>query len=264
MNFRLINLIPTDWSRAEEDEEEDDNDIINNNNQPSASIDFVFSLTKPSNNDKLTSPLVFIGAYAAGSSFLKAIRTATSDQSSPVAVITQKSVSGTKTEEIQMGSLYRFNEKALFVELNKSIEQKHANMFTSILCNHVTALERVILIDSIKVFQYKAEEIPNPPHVTCMQTKSDKLKRNADVNYLPSPNIISGVTAAVLSHCQMFNIDAICYITLEENHTLEPISLIALGKYLLPLLGIHYQNKRRGQFDYVKAMPRLRDTSLYL
>lgn len=254
-----MNLEPQDWSRAEVEEEEEEEVKM-------VKYHYV------DNDISITCNELFVGVFGAGSAFLETIRS--SFHSTLKTTITDD-------QNQLIASIYSFNQheqqqqqqhEQVFVQMERSIEDKNAIFFVNTLLSNLQVENRLIVIDTIKVFEYKADVVPFPPHVTCIQTTLDHQRTkqqhttsgttNMIPSHLPSPNIKSGLTASLLSHCQMYNRSAIAMITLEENHRLESISLVALEKYLLPLLHIEYQRKKRGQFDYVKHIPKQAQHSL--
>ena len=338
MNFRFTDLIPSDWSRAEQ--YDDDEDAFLNDAELTSPFHYVSKLTvvTTSNNNNIQTEqqqqqseqtacdYLIIGVHQAGSTFIQTLvqqqqhekhekheKTQTNEKREESAhdnaikfeliatveePVSDYDIFGVESSSKQskttiIAHIYRTlivdavsaSEKSIvWVKMNRTIHDKHANWFSMLLNDHFHVQHLVIILDSIKVFQYRADDIPSVPHVTCLQTSMDKEttdqvkndhndeekrenqkhhQNRSGLKYLPCPNLMSGVTAAVLSDREMRHGRAIALVTLEENHALDVSSVAAFEKYVLPVIGVRYLGKRKGQFDYGSQLPKS-SSSLYL
>lgn len=273
-----MNLIPSDWSRAEQYDDEED--AFLNDAESITPFHYVSSSSSSTPDEKIDCDFLVIGVHHAGSTFVKSlIQSKQNEQHQQLRATIVEDTSGydangeERKNNAVIANIYSIlagGKTTVFVEMTQTIHDKHANWFSMLLSEHINVSERVIVLDSLKVFQYRSDEIPAVPHVTCIQTQLDRSKHAKNENglvlpsYLPCPNLLSGAAAAVLSDCQMLNKSAISFVTLEENHALDVSAVAAYEKYVLPIVGIPYLKKKKGQFDYVSSLPKNTTSSLYL
>ena len=63
--------------------------------------------------------------------------------------------------------------------------------------------------------------------------KTDSWKRSINCQFLSPPNIVSNLPAAVLTHCQIFNIPALLYIGVTTTDSTQDSSVIEIFNLLL-------------------------------
>jgi len=125
-------------------------------------------------------------------------------------------------------------EGVLIVICQYDIPTHRANAWKNTLFENISS-KRVIIFDSIydNKFQIDYGTVISPPLLRKIDTTLAKaLNEKVICNSLESPNFVEGPAAALLTHCQLYNIPATLYLTLLDVYKLQIESLKVLEKTL--------------------------------
>jgi len=110
----------------------------------------------------------------------------------------------------------------LFVLCQFCVDNDDSYAWTKLLFEHVTA-KRVFIFDTID--EMKIQEILDDgevelPMLRMLKTKTAvplNLPKNLGCSFLESPQIVCGLPAALLTHCQIYEMSAILYLSVESQ-----------------------------------------------
>eukprot|EP01027_Heterolobosea_sp_BB2_P017959 GEZU01025375.1.p1 GENE.GEZU01025375.1~~GEZU01025375.1.p1 ORF type:complete len:258 (-),score=37.98 GEZU01025375.1:45-818(-) len=208
-------LEPVDWNRAEGDEAEEE-DVV----------EIPAPIFNPSDVPTTSCNGLFVAPYGAGSAFLEAQlpRLTTKAAGSLVLPKVPGSLGNNKDSTCRL-YLDTNNNNLYAVCHDSEIDIHRAYAWTEALFKHIQP-KFVVIFESLKYSQYKGDSIDiTPPLLRVLQTDKQKTEGPSYLNklcpYLETPNIVSGVAAAVLTHCQVHFMPASLYVSLEDPHALE-------------------------------------------
>jgi hypothetical protein len=148
-------------------------------------------------------------------------------------------------------NIYQFDSEQTFLVLCQyDVSAERANAWTTVLFQHIHA-EQVYIFGSI--FETQLRDVLGskliPPFLRKLETDAQRIKISKDqlaiCPYLESPTMIDKAPAAVLTYCQLRNIPATLYLSLEECHQLSSETLSAFEtvlKHILPNFPVDKHN----------------------
>jgi len=122
----------------------------------------------------------------------------------------------------------------LLVISQYDVPAHRANAWKNAIFDNIKS-DRVIVFDSLydNKFQVDYRTIVSPPLLRKIDTHLAKaLNEKAVCDKLETPNFVEGPAAALLTHCQLYNIPATLYLTLLDVYKLQIESLKVLEKAL--------------------------------
>jgi predicted ATP-grasp superfamily ATP-dependent carboligase len=117
-------------------------------------------------------------------------------------------------------NIYLVNEKkpTLVVTCNYNISQERAYSWSRHLLSYVKT-KNVIIYDTLDATEIKtdisSEGLPHPPYLRRLNTSNFSI--NDDIKVLETPNFVQGCSASIMSWCEINNVRAVLYLSLNEN-----------------------------------------------
>jgi len=224
MDF-LTELESTSWSRNWEEEEEDESFI-----KPEESPVFSWKET----HKKEYVDTLLIGLRGAGASFLDC----TFPQKSHSADLFFKRA--TETCKIYFPN---DSSSTLLALCHDKILPEQSLIWTSCLFEHIKS-KKVIIFDGLLDTRYSTSYgmDPHPPMLYKLQTNTIHKGEYDFCSFLDVPNLIDGIVAAILSHCELNNLPCIAFLSLEEAQLLNAPTLQAFEPIVRTLFNIPQQS----------------------
>ncbi|EFA75212.1 proteasome assembly chaperone 1 [Heterostelium album PN500] len=128
--------------------------------------------------------------------------------------------------------------------------------------------ETVIIIDSLVDTQFISSDHthPQPPFIRTLRTSNYVVDSNSFVP-LESPNLVQGITAAILSQCEVEGIQCISLQNLVESSSLCNSSVINLENQMKKVNSIFQKVPPQSNQSYLKMVQlinRRDDRGLYI
>ncbi|ORX57161.1 hypothetical protein BCR36DRAFT_580576 [Piromyces finnis] len=117
-------------------------------------------------------------------------------------------------------NIYIANEKkpTLIVTCNYNVSQERAYDWSRLLLSNVKT-EKIIIYDTLDATEIKtdisSEGLPHPPYLRKLTTSNYII--NDNIKTLETPNFVQGCSASIMSWCEINNIKAVLYLSLNEN-----------------------------------------------
>ncbi|ORX79569.1 hypothetical protein BCR32DRAFT_328081 [Anaeromyces robustus] len=117
-------------------------------------------------------------------------------------------------------NIYFVNEKkpTLIVLCNYNISQERAYAWSRYLLSNVKT-QKIIIYDTLDATEIKTDiscdGLPHPPYIRKLTTSN--FESNDDIKILETPNFVQGCSASIMSWCEINNVKAVLYLSLNEN-----------------------------------------------
>lgn len=115
--------------------------------------------------------------------------------------------------------------------------------------------DKVLVLSTLPASQCSLNEFSESESEHVFSLKTNTWKTTVEFSFLRSPNIVSGLPAAVLTHCQIFNIPAVMYVGVTETNGVDS-SVVGMFNALLdqdPLKDIPQRSKSE-VLKYMKSV----------
>jgi len=121
----------------------------------------------------------------------------------------------------------------ILCSFKKEIEADLCFEVTQQIFSNVTKESRVIILTGDHISRFYSHFRENPPFLRCLSSLSFNEKTACP--YLEQPNIISGISAATLTHCEVKRIPCILYVAFMDILDVDSVNV----EIYLPLLRCH-------------------------
>jgi len=115
-------------------------------------------------------------------------------------------------------SIVNDKKPTLIVTCNYNVSQERAYAWSRLLLSNVKT-EKVIIYDTLDATEIKtdisSEGLPHPPYLRKLNTSN--YINNDNVKIFETPNFVQGCSASIMSWCEINNIKAVLYLSLNEN-----------------------------------------------
>ncbi|XP_031553110.1 proteasome assembly chaperone 1-like [Actinia tenebrosa] len=136
-------------------------------------------------------------------------------------------VKSTNVEKVSF--LYRLkkNDDVIFCKCPSHVEENVAFLWSRKVFDNVRP-SKVIILSSAPACEYSTSDPSNlkSDFVKMLHTTAwNKSNEKTDIGFVETPNTIRGVAAAVLNHCQVYNVPAALYVCYAASLHLEAQSV---------------------------------------
>jgi len=242
----IFNFDPEPWSRNADDEECDEDA----NFVPSKPLEFKKESTW-GHNDKLDVEVLVVGMGIGPSCFLHAHFTTKTKMAQ--IIIPEIPLPKKQSDDVHLEDktciLYRLLDSILLVTCHYCVSPERSYDWKQILFQYVQP-KRVVVLSTMSPCEYKGEnERSHAPHLRKIETEEASRHHNSDLaevcKNLEPLNIVDKAPAAIITHCQLHNIPAELYLSLEEPRALEIETLVAFEPTLRSIVqSFQFSDKR--------------------
>ncbi|ESQ32935.1 hypothetical protein EUTSA_v10004778mg [Eutrema salsugineum] len=132
----------------------------------------------------------------------------------------------------------------LLVSVQLPVSPERSNLVSRLLIGQDIIPERVIILDSIQSRNFRGKLSPDETLAAKLETSSEKKATSrVNLDYFPSGSVIDGLSASLLSRCQLKNIRGTLVISWPEFSPSVIRFVGALLKNIVPSLDIASVNK---------------------
>jgi len=122
--------------------------------------------------------------------------------------------------------VYRLNKGTSYICLCADVDMNNANKFRNAILPLLEKSSHIVIVSAQKASTYLYDRLCselNIPFVRCLQS-STYQSGNISAPYLEQPNFVTGIPAAILSWCEVFNVPGILYCCFTDTHEVNSIS----------------------------------------
>ncbi|KAF8097180.1 hypothetical protein N665_0293s0030 [Sinapis alba] len=156
------------------------------------------------------------------------------------------------------------NNSILLVSVQLPVSPERANLVSRVLIGQDIVPERVIILDSIQSRNFRGRLSPDETLAAKLETSSEKKAATSrlNLNYFPSGSVIDGLSASLLSRCQLKNIRGTLVVSWPEFDPSVVRFVGALLKNIVPGLDIASVDKDMEKYSSRTGLKR-DDSDLY-
>jgi len=198
---------------------------------------------KWSNSDvvgKFNTETVIIGSRIAASIFLNVqfpeMKEIGSINIPPLQI--NKAEKKTKIDPSNSFKIYIMNSNCIII-CDHEIPPERLYEWTKVLFDNIS-VNRVFVLDTISHFQVNcvSKEKVVLPSLRCLYTEPFRQKLSGPFQFplLASPQVIDKLPASILTHCQLHTIEAILFLSIEEDDLLRVETIVAFEFFLSSMI----------------------------
>ncbi|KAG2205088.1 hypothetical protein INT47_002182 [Mucor saturninus] len=124
-----------------------------------------------------------------------------------------------KNAEVKASILQLSDKKTLFIPFDGAIQPEEAGQYTKAILNGFAGkIEKVVVLDSFTAVGYTSEvwgDDLTPPFLRVLQTSASPTIKG--LTLYESPNMIKGLAASIVNHCEIHSIPCYDLLTLQES-----------------------------------------------
>eukprot|EP00026_Physarum_polycephalum_P015007 Phypoly_transcript_15584.p1 GENE.Phypoly_transcript_15584~~Phypoly_transcript_15584.p1 ORF type:complete len:250 (+),score=21.16 Phypoly_transcript_15584:144-893(+) len=126
-------------------------------------------------------------------------------------------------------TIYALDNETLVAACQYDVEPDLSFIWVKTLFSAIIP-QQVFVFDALLSSFYRAPNRPSPPLLRKLQTSS--FKHSYDVPFLESPNMVEKISAAVLSYCEVRQIPAVAFVSLQDTLFVTSTTIGAFEKIL--------------------------------
>ncbi|CAN8266549.1 unnamed protein product [Cochlearia groenlandica] len=132
----------------------------------------------------------------------------------------------------------------LLVSVQLPVSPERSNLVSRLLIGQDIVPERVLVLDSIQSRNFRGRLSPDETLAAKLETTSEKKdKSRVNLDYFPSGSVVDGLSASLLSRCQLKNIRGTLVVSWPEFGPSVIRFVGALVKSIVPILDVESVNK---------------------
>jgi len=126
------------------------------------------------------------------------------------------------------------NPHILLVLCQYEVQPERSYIWTSTLFNSIKTPQKVYIFDKILDvdLSISTDEAVNPPLLRKLETSKQREENIQICPFLPLPNIVEKLAAAILTHCEIHGLCGSLFVSLQERSTLGEETFVAFEPVL--------------------------------
>eukprot|EP00743_Colponemidia_sp_Colp-15_P003154 GILK01003407.1.p1 GENE.GILK01003407.1~~GILK01003407.1.p1 ORF type:complete len:289 (-),score=47.81 GILK01003407.1:236-1030(-) len=226
--------------------------------------------TAAQSDGKLTGKVLLVGLQGAGAGYLLTCLNPVDDLNRLASIDLPDQTRQPSRNVVGDNCCFVYSLKAdpavLVAICQYQVDAEMAYAWSNLLMSSVQ-VPRVIILDTLLSSSYKlSETYPSAPLLRCLYTQLQQRSNAIPVcPFLECPNIVDGAAAALLSHCELSNIAASLFVSIQTGISPDVDTLEALDKVsvlIAPLRGKASRDKYREVCRKLES--KMRPESIYL